>query len=146
MSEALELRLVSLAQKVADMYKNEIEEKYYKEMCNAINVCHEYYLNEKYNWDKMCEMQENVLGEDGIWNYADCEFFEEEIQNMWVLVTDILLCNCYMGCEDIGDSIPQDMEIRGENIPDFIELLEGLVCNRIDYDRIFEFWDEEMCY
>lgn len=70
----------------------------------------------------------------------------EEIQNMWVLITDILLCNCYMGCEDIGDSIPQDMEIRGENIPDFVDLLEELICHNIDYDRIFEFWDDEMCY
>lgn len=96
--------------------------------------------------DKMCEMQETVLGEDGIWNYAACEFFEEEIQNMWMLVTDILICNCYMGFKDVGNSIPQDMDIRGENIPDFIGLLEESIYNRIDYDRIFEFWKEEMCY
>lgn len=40
------------------------------------------------------------MNDNGIWEYAewDCYYFTEEIRNMWALVTDILICNCYLIC------------------------------------------------
>lgn len=43
-------------------------------------------------------------------------------------------------------STPQELEIREENMPKFVELLENLVCDNIDYEKTFEFWNKEMCY
>ena len=143
MSEAIEIRLTNMAQKVADMYKNKIEPKYYEQLCNAIMVCRKCYENEIDNWGAMYEV---VLADGGIWEYIDYDCFEEEIQNMWILVMDILTCNCYLGCDKEHDVTPQDMEIQGENIPDFVELLEKLIGENIDYDGILTFWDSTMCY
>lgn len=143
MLEAIELRLVNLAQKVANMYKDNIEQKYYDQLCNAITVCRDYYINGKGDWGNMYDV---VLNDDGIWEYTYCSWFTDEIQNMWCLVTDILICNCYLGCISEQDYIPQDMEIKGDNIPKFVELLEKLICEKIDYEQIFEFFNKEMCY
>lgn len=56
-------------------------------------------------------MYDVVLNDDGIWEYAEWSYFTEEIQNMWGLVTDILICNCYLGCIGEGHITPQDMEL-----------------------------------
>ncbi len=47
--EATELRLVKLAQKIADMYHDDMEPQYYRQLCNAITVCREYYVHNKGN-------------------------------------------------------------------------------------------------
>lgn len=45
--EATELRLVKLAQRIADMYQDDMEPQYYRQLCNAITVCREYYVHSK---------------------------------------------------------------------------------------------------
>lgn len=87
-----------------------------------------------------------VLWEDGIWEYGENSNIEKEIKNMWMLETDILICNCYLGCIAEHDSTPQDMELQGENIPEFVDLLEMVIKENIDYKSIFDFWKEKMCY
>lgn len=86
--------------------------------------------------------------DEGIWEYGEYSDFEEEIMNMWALETDILTCNCYLGCIAEQDSIPQDMEIQEVNISEFVDFLENVVGEKIDYDYkyIFNFWAEKMCY
>lgn len=143
MKETYELQLTKLAQKVADMYQHRISNEQYQQLCNAINVCNEYHINKQGNWYDMYDV---VLYDDGIWIYADCPDFEEEIQDMWALETDILICNCYLGCIEENYSIQQDMEIQGENIPEFVNFLENMIAEKIDYENIFSFWAEKMCY
>lgn len=47
--DTIELRLVKLAQKVADRYRDDIEPQYYRQLCNAIAVCREYYVHSRGN-------------------------------------------------------------------------------------------------
>ena len=143
MKEPLELRLVNFAQKVANMYQDRISQEQYQQLCNAINVCRDYYIKRQSNWTVMYEV---VLGEDGIWEDSDFPDLEEEVKDMWALVTDILLCNCSLGCVAEPYCPPQDMEIQEDNIPEFVNLLESMIKEKIDYESIFEFWAEEMCY
>lgn len=143
MNSLLENRLTNLATKVADMYSNKISQEYNKQLYDAINVCKDYHTT---GGSDLWDMYEVVLGEDGIWNYGYNSKFAEEIQDMWALETDILSCNCYLGCIKEKQSRPQDLELQGDNIPEFVELLEELVGDEIDYDRLFDFWGEKMCY
>jgi len=143
MEETIELRLVNLAQKVADMYSDMIPDDQYKQLCKAIEVCRAYHAEAQNDWNVMYDV---VLAEDAIWEYACCSTGEEEISDMWGLVTNILICNCWLGCVAERDYLPQDMEIQGDNIPEFVELLENCIGEKIDYDMIFEYWGKEMCY
>lgn len=143
MKETLELRLINLAQKVADMYQDRISQEHYQQLCNAINVCRDYHIKEQGDWGDMYAV---VLYEDGIWEYGENPYFEKEIMNMWMLETDILICNCYLGCIAEHDDTPQDMELQGENMPEFVDLLESVIEEKIDYNKIFVFWKEKMCY
>lgn len=143
MKETVEIRLTNLAQKVADMYKDRISQEHYQQLCNAIDVCRDYHIQGKREW---VDMYDVILYDDGIWEYADYPDFEEEIQDMWTLETDILICNCYLGCVAEQHSTPQEMEIQEENIPEFVDLLENVIEEKIDYNKIFVFWDEKMCY
>ena len=143
MRETLELQLTNLAQKVADMYQDRISQEHYQQLCNAINVCKEYHIKGQGDW---WDMYDVVLYDDGIWEFADYPDFEEEIKDMWALETDILICNCYLGCVAEHHSTPQDMELQEENIPEFVDLLENAIQEKIDYEMIFDFWKEKMCY
>lgn len=143
MNVSIEIRLINLAQKVVDMYSDKITKELYQQLRDAINVCKDYHTKGQGDlWD----MYEVVLGEDGIWNYGYSSKFEEEIQCMWALETDILSCNCYLGCVKERADRPQDLELQGDNIPEFVELLENVISDEIDYDKIFDFWGEKMCY
>lgn len=106
-------------------------------------MCRDYHINGQREW---VDMYDVVLGDEGIWEYGEYPDFEEEIMNMWSLETDILTCNCYLGCIAEQDSIPQDMEIQEVNIPEFVDFLENVVGEKIDYKYIFNFWAEKMCY
>ncbi len=143
MEDTIELRLVNLAQKVADMYSDMIPDEQYKRLSEAIEVCRAYHVKKQDNWGVMYE---GVLGEDAIWEYAFYKDIQKEIANMWALVTDILICSCWLGCVAEHDPIGQDMDIRGENISEFVELLESCIVEKIDYATIFEYWGKEMCY
>ena len=143
MNSSLENRLTNLATKVADMYSDKISQEYNKQLYDAINVCKDYHTT---GCSDLWDMYDVVLGEDGIWNYGYNSEFSEELQDMWALETDILSCNCYLGCIKERQSRPQDLELQGDNIPEFVELLEEVICDEIDYDRIFDFWAEKMCY
>ena len=139
--DSIELRLIKLAQKVTERYKQKLESERYNELYNAIEVCREYHVKKQEDWWVMYDV---VNGDGGIWESIDC--FDDEINDMWVLVLDILSCNCYLGCEAEKQSTPQDLELQGENIPEFVELLEGMIDKEIDYDTVFRFWGEKMCY
>ena len=89
-----------MAQKVASMYKDKIEQKYYKQLGDAIETCRDYYINGGKDW--------GCISEDGI--------------------------------------TPEDLELRGENIPAFVELLEKHINQTIGYDKIFQFWGSGICY
>lgn len=143
MDGSIELRLVHFAQKVASMYKDKIEQKYYNQLCDAIETCRDYHINGKKDWGCMYEA---VLSDGGIWEYAESQHEEKEIQDMWILVMDILSCNCYLGCIGEDGITPEDLELRGENIPAFVELLEKHINETVDYDKILQFWDSEICY
>ena len=143
LEDSLELRLISIAQKIADMYIGRISKEDYEQLCNAIRVCKDYYVNKGDDWWVMYDV---VLYDDGIWEFSMDSSFEDEIRDMWGLQTVILTCNCYLGCLSEKQSEPQDMEIRGDNIPEFVDLLENIIKDGIDYEKIFEFWAEKMCY
>lgn len=139
----MELKLVNLAQRVAEMYVDRLTKAEYEVLCNAIRVCREYHLGNESDW---VDMYDVILYDNGIWEYAENRKLEEELQDMWMLETDILMCNCYLGCMAEGNVLPQDMEIQGDNIPEFIEVLQTHIADKIDFDAIFDFWEERMCY
>ncbi|MBQ3583805.1 MAG: hypothetical protein IJA27_03735 [Lachnospiraceae bacterium] len=143
MKETLELRLTNLAQKVADMYQDRISQEHYQQLCNAIDVCRDYHIQGQREW---VDMYDVILYDDGIWEYGENPNIEEEIKDMWALETDILICNCYLGCVAEQHSTPQDMEIQGDNIPEFVDFLEGMLAEQMDYEKFFDFWAEKMCY
>lgn len=143
MKDTIELRLINIAQKIAEMYHDKVSKEYYQQLCNAINVCKEYHTNGKGDWG---DMYDAILYDDGIWEYAYYKDFDEEIQDMWAVETDILICNCYLGCVAEHHSTPQDMEIQGDNIPEFVSFLENIIQEKLDFKKIFSFWEEKMCY
>ena len=92
-------------------------------------------------------MYEAVLGDGGIWEYSEgAGDFSEELRTMWVLETCILICSCWLGCQKEQDVAPEDMELRGENIPSFLDFLEGLPDSPPDCARIWEYWSRNLCY
>lgn len=141
MAESIELRLTNLAQKVAEMYKDRITPEQYKQLCNAIHVCRDYHVNSQREW---VDMYDVVLYDGGIWEYSYSPEFTEELQDMWTLEMNILSCNCYLGCGD--DTPPQDLELQGDNIPEYVDFLESIIGENMDYEKIFEFWGEKICY
>ena len=145
MSKVIELKLIELAQKIADRYKNNIEVKYYEQLCNTITICQKCNINNNGSW---IDIYKAVMNDNGIWEYAewDCYYFTEEIRNMWALVTDILICNCYLICIKQQNVVPEDIEIQSKNIPEFVKLLEKSITEKINYKYIFEFWNKKMCY
>ncbi len=143
MAETIELRLVHLAQQVADMYKNKIPTEQFEQLYDAIKICRDYHIEGKNHWGNMYEV---VLGEDGIWEYELYEDIEKDIAYMWGLEVRILMCNCWLGCTREHDGEPQNMEMRGENIPEFVELLEKNVAEEINYIEIFESFNSILCY
>lgn len=38
------------------------------------------------------------------------------------------------------------MEIQGDDIPEFVDFLESVIEGKMDYDKIFDFWEKKMCY
>jgi hypothetical protein len=141
--EATELRLVKLAQKIADMYQDDMEPQYYRQLCNAITVCREYYVHNKGNWEDMynavLNMEWTFLDEEVRWRQR-----HGKVGNVWGLVRDILICNCYLRCMDEGRSIPKDMKIQEENIPKFVALLESSIGETMDYQAIFAYWHKKI--
>ena len=125
------------------MYQDRISQEHYQQLCNAIDVCRDYHIRGQSEW---VDMYDVILYDDGIWQYGENPNIKEEIKNMWTLETDILICNCYLGCVAERHSTPQDMEIQGDNIPDFVDFLEGMLAEQMDYEKIFDFWAEKMCY
>lgn len=143
MKDNIELRLLEQAQRIATMYKTSMKFEEYQELCNVINRCYEYAENGKGNWGDLYEV---ILGEEGIWGYAYDNQLSEELKEMWSLETCILSCNCYIGCEKEQDCMPQDLEIKGECIAQFIEFMEHNFYKKTDYKKCFDFWSKNMCY
>lgn len=143
MEDNIELKLIEQAQRIADIYKTNMQLENYQELCNVINRCHEYAEYSKGDWGDLYEL---ILGEEGIWQYAYDTKLPEELQEMWSLETCIFLCNCYIGCEKEHDCTPQDLEIKGECITQFVEFIEHNFHRKSDYQRCFDFWNKNMCY
>ena len=143
MNKAMESKLIEYALHIAKQYKSKITSEQYMQLYNAIKICQEYFVDGKGDWGRMYEA---VLDEDGIWEYSELYDFEEEITYMWGLETRILICCCYLGCVSEHDYLPQDMELRGENIPGFVECLEQNVGEKIDFKAVIGFWDKNLCY
>ena len=82
-------------------------------------------------------MYEAVLEDGGIWEYSeDVGDFSEKLRTMWVLETCILICSCWLGGQKKQNIVPEDMELRGENIPSFLDFLEGLPNSPPDCGRL----------
>ncbi len=82
----------------------------------------------------------------GKMEYGEFYDFEQEITAMWGVVTRILMCSCYLGCKKEKDYEPQDLELRGENIPKFVDVLEQNIGKKIAFDIICDFFNKELCY
>ena len=80
--EATELRLVKLAQKIADMYQDDMDPQYYRKLCNAITVYREYYVHNKGNWEDMynavLNMEWTFLDEEVRWRQR-----HGKVGNVW---------------------------------------------------------------
>ena len=72
---------------------------------------------------------------------CDGRNFSEELETMWVTETCVLICSCWLGCQKEQEYTPEDMDLRGENIPAFLDFLEGLPDCPPDCARVWEFWN-----
>jgi len=143
MEKTIEVRLTSLARQIFAQYQSQLEPEYVRQLDNAIRIC-EAYQQGVSNWG---DMYEAVLSDGGIWEYSEgAGDFSEELRTMWVLETCILMCSCWLGCQKEQESTPEDMELRGENIPAFLDFLERLPDSPPDCARIWEYWNKNLCY
>ncbi len=140
---SIELSLLKQAQRIADMYADNTDAGRYKQLCDAIKVCKECRIEGKGDWRDIYGV---LSGEGGIWEYIEWSGFTEEESDMWILEMNILTCICYLDCIEEGNNPPQDMEIQGDNIPEFEEFLKNNIADKPDYEKILTFWDEMMCY
>ena len=141
--KTIEARLTNLARRIFAQYQSQLEPEHVHQLDEAIRIC-ETYQQGVGDWGEMYEV---VLGDGGIWEYSEgVGDFSEELRTMWVLETCILICSCWLGCQREQDSIPEDMELRGENIPFFLDFLEGLPDGTPDCDQIWEYWSRNLCY
>lgn len=143
MDNNIAVRLIIQAERIADMYSDELDIDKRNQLYNAIQVCRKFVEDCSTYWGILYDA---VQGDEGIWEYADYPEFSEELQNMWILETDILSCICYNACTMQEPSTPQDLEIREENISKFAEFIENNFFGESDYQKCLDFWDENMCY
>lgn len=143
MEKTVEVRLIHLAQQIFAQYQSQLEPKYACQLDEAIRVC-EAYQQGVGNWDDMYEV---VLADGGIWEYSEgAGDFSGELESMWVMETCLLMCSCWLGWQKEKDVIPEDMELRGENIPAFLDFAEGLQGSLPDCIQIWEYWNQNLCW
>ncbi|MDE7325077.1 MAG: hypothetical protein K2N63_02185 [Lachnospiraceae bacterium] len=143
MKNTIEARLTSLARRIFVQYQNQMGSEYAGQLDVAISIC-ETYQQGMGNWQ---DLYEAVLGEGGIWEYSEgAGGFLGELETMWVMETCILLCSCWLGCQREGGIEPEDMELRGENIPDFLKFLENLPDIPKDCAGIREYFNKNLCW
>ena len=143
MEKTIEVRLTSLARQILEQYQSQLESEYACQLDEAIGVCEKYQQGVGNWWD----MYEVVLGDGGIWEYSEgAGDFSGELETMWVMETNILICSCWLGCQKEQDSIPEDMDLRGENIPSSLDYLEGLQDSPPDCVQIWEYWNKNLCW
>ena len=70
----------------------------------------------------------------------------EKLEEMYVMVHCVLACMCYIACEKENTSQPEDLELCGENIPEFIELAEKVFSKTDGYQKCMNFWGNKICY
>lgn len=143
MENTTEARLTRLARRIFARYQSQLEPEYARQLDEAIRVW-EAYRQGAGNWD---DLYEAVLGEGGIWEYSEgAGTFSEELRTMWVLETCILICSCWLGCRKEQTVQPEDLELRGENIPAFLDFLETLPDGPPDRAQIWAYWNENLCW
>ena len=143
MKNTLELRIIELAQRIADMYIDDLDAEKYQELCHAIHVCREYAENNIGNWGDLYEV---VEGDGGIWEYAALQDMPEKLAEMYTIENCVLSCMCYIACRKDGECTPEDMELREENIPGFIEFVEKNFYKNSGYRECTDFWGDKVCY
>ena len=120
MANEREVRIINLAQKITDMYIDDLDTEKYQEVCHAIHVCREYVENHVGDWGDLYEV---VEGDGGLWEYVVMDDLPEKLEEMYVMVHCVLACMCYIACEKENTSQPEDLELCGENIPEFLSLI-----------------------
>ena len=143
MANELEVRIINLAQKITDMYIDDLDTEKYQEVCHAIHVCREYVENHVGDWGDLYEV---VEGDGGLWEYVVMDDLPEKLEEMYVMVHCVLACMCYIACEKENTSQPEDLELCGENIPEFIELAEKVFSKTDGYQKCMNFWGNNICY
>ncbi len=143
MANELEVRIIKLAQKIADMYIDDLDTEDYQVLCHAIHVCREYAENNIGDWGDLYEV---VEGDGGLWEYTIIDDLPEKLEEMYIMVHCVLACMCYIACDKENTSQPEDLELRGENIPKFIEFAEKTFTKTNGYQECMDFWGENICY
>lgn len=143
MANELEVRIIKLAQKIADMYIDDLDTEDYQVLCHAIHVCREYVENNIGDWGDLYEV---VEGDGGLWEYTIIDDLPEKLEEMYIMVHCVLACMCYIACDKENTSQPEDLELRGENIPKLIEFAEKTFTKTNGYQECMDFWGENICY
>lgn len=143
MEKSIEVRLTRLARRIFAQYKSQLMPEYARQLDKAIGICEAYQQGEG-SWSNMYVV---ILCDDGIWEYSEgLGDFSKELRTMWVMETCILMCSCWLGCQKEQDIEPEDMDIRGENIPAFLTFLEGLPDSLPNCAQIWEYWNKNLCW
>lgn len=143
MEKSIEARLTDLARRILERYQSQLEPRCARQLDEAIRIC-ELYQQGAGSWEKMYEA---VLWDGGIWEYSEgAGNFSGELETMWVMETCILICSCWLGCQKEQEPEPEDMALRGENIPAFLAFLEELPDRLPDCAQIWEYWNNNLCW
>ena len=137
------MRMFIQKMEIFAQYQSQLEPEYACQLDEAIHSC-EAYQQGVGNWGDIYEV---VLGDGGVWEYSEgARDFSGELESMWVLETCILMCICWLGCQKEKGVIPEDMELREENIPAFLDFVEGLQERLPDCVQIWEYWNKNLCW
>ncbi|MDE7306499.1 MAG: hypothetical protein K2N33_03835 [Clostridia bacterium] len=139
---SLNERILKLAYRTVDAYKDDISAESLKLINGVIYEFESYYASGSKDYRYLCEL---VQGENGIWTNAANSKLPEKEQEMWDLEVDCLLA-CLLKLEMIahGDSGAEDFEVEERNIPPFVSYMEKNFKSSADYKKTIKFWNKAM--
>ena len=144
-------RLITQAKKAAELIKDEISSQFYDKLCSTITMCQDYVEGETdLSWadvyGEIYQGEGEEDEEDGIYLMSQYIDVPDEAALLMALPIEILSYVCWLGCKAENDYFPQNLELIGDKIPDFISFLEENLTGKEDFKQAIDFAYKNLCY